>query len=335
MSRSDPFHLEAPTVGLSRRLWVLLLRRGSVGVFLAILLGFALSAPNFLSLGNIANVFSQSAILGVLAFGLTCVIIGGGSNVVAGGLDLSLAANLGLCAALFSRLNNAGLELSISLLLTLGCGLVVGLFNGLAVVVLRLPPLLATLASMNVLAGLELVLTENTVVPTDSPLLDLLSSGSWLGVPALAWVLLAMAGLLTLLIQHTAYGLRLQAVGEYSQAAQAAGIPLAGYVLSSYLLAGLCAAVAALCSAAFFSGSTTGSSDMLLSVVAIAFLGVVFSRRLVASIPGTLLATLLIGFLINGFQLLNISSFWVNGVQGLLILLVVAASSALNRGEGS
>lgn len=74
---------------------------------------------------------------------------------------------------------------------------------------------------------------------------------------------------------------------------------------------------------------------MLLSVVAIAFLGVVFSRRLVASIPGTLLATLLIGFLINGFQLLNVSSFWVNGVQGVLILLVVAASSALNRGEHS
>lgn len=303
-----------------------ILRRGSVGVFLAILAGFAVAAPNFLSLGNLANVFSQSAILGVLAFGLTCVIIGGGSNVVAGGLDLSLAANLGLCAAVFSRLNNAGVELWLTLLLTLACGLAVGLLNGLAVVVLRLPPLLATLASMNVLAGLELVLTENTVVSTDSPLLDLLSGGAWLGVPALAWVLL-----LTLLIQHSAYGLRLHAVGEYPQAAEAAGIRVPGYVLSSYALSGLCAAVAALCSAAFFSGSTTGSGDMLLSVVAIALLGVVFSRRLVASIPGTLLAALLIGFLINGFQLLNLSSFWVNGVQGVLILLVVAASSALSR----
>ena len=117
-----------------------LLRRGSVGVFLAILLGFALAAPGFVSPGNLANVFSQSAILGVLAFGLTCVIIGGGSNVLAGGLDLSLAANLGLCAAVFSRLNNAGLELGLTLLLTLGCGLAVGLFNGLAVVLLRLPP---------------------------------------------------------------------------------------------------------------------------------------------------------------------------------------------------
>lgn len=324
--------LDVATHGFSQRVWVLVLRRGSVGVFLTILLGFAVAAPNFLSVGNLANVFSQSAILGVLAFGLTCVIIGGGSNVVAGGLDLSLAANLGLCAAVFSRLNNAGLELWLSLLLTLGCGLAVGVLNGLAVVLLRLPPLLATLASMNVLAGLELVLTENTVVSTDSPLLDLLSGGTWLAVPALAWVLLVTAGVLTLLIQHSAYGLRLHAVGEYPQAAQAAGIRVPAYVLSSYLLSGLCAAVAALCSAAFFSGSTTGSGDMLLSVVAIAFLGVVFSRRLVASIPGTLLAALLIGFLINGFQLLNVSSFWVNGVQGVLILLVVAASSALNRG---
>ncbi|MGY2288872.1 ABC transporter permease [Pseudomonas sp. SDO528_S397] len=318
--------------GVSRQWGVLLLRRGSVGVFIAILLGFALTAPNFLSAGNLANVFSQSAVLGVLAFGLTCVIIGGGSNVVAGGLDLSLAANLGLCAAVFSRLNNAGVELGLSLLLTLGCGLAVGAVNGLAVVVLRLPPLLATLASMNVLAGLELVLTENTVVPTDSPLLDVLSGGTWLAVPALAWVLLVSAAALTLLVQHSPYGLRLQAVGDYPQAASAAGIRTAAYVFSSYVLAGACAGVAALCSAALFSGSTTGSGDLLLSVVAIAFLGVVFSRRLVASIPGTLLATLLIGFLVNGFQLLNVSSFWVNGVQGVLILLVVAASSALSRG---
>lgn len=91
--------LEVATSGLSQRVWRAVLRRGSMGVFLAILLGFAVAAPNFLSVGNLANVFSQSAILGVLAFGLTCVIIGGGSNVLAGGLDLSLAANLGLCAA--------------------------------------------------------------------------------------------------------------------------------------------------------------------------------------------------------------------------------------------
>jgi ribose transport system permease protein len=66
-------------------------------------------------------------------------------------------------------------------------------------------------------------------------------------------------------------------------------------------------------------------------VVLTALLGVVFSRRLVASIPGTVLSALFIGCLINGFQLLNLSSYWVNGVQGVLILLVVTATTALRR----
>lgn len=317
----------------SRQLGALLLRRGSLLAFVIILGVFAATAPNFLSSTNLTNVFAQSAILGILALGLTCVVIGGGSNVVSGGLDLSLAANLGLCAAVYSSLNNAGLSAPQAIGLTLLCGVAVGALNGFTVVVLRLPPLLATLASMNLIAGLELVLTQNSVLPTDSALLDSLVEGVWLHVPALAWVLLGTALLLGLLIQHSPYGLRLYAVGEYPEAARAAGLSVGGYVFSSYLLAGLCAAVAAFCSAAYFSGSTTGSGDMLLSVVAIAFLGVVFSRRLVANIPGTLLATLLLGFLINGFQLLNIASFWVNGVQGVLILGVVAMSSALRKEE--
>lgn len=321
-------------VGAGPRLSTLLVRRGSLIAFLIILIVFAISAPGFLSTGNIANVLAQSAIPGILAFGLTCVVIGGGPNVLSGGLDLSVAANLGLCAAVFCRLNNAGIGPWLAVFLTLLCGLSVGLLNGLAVLVLRMPALLATLASMNLIAGLELVLTENTVLPTDSPLLDFLSGAVLLGLPVLAWVLLGAATSLALLIQHSVYGLRLHAVGEYPEAARGAGLSVDRYVLSSYLLSGLCAALAAFCSVAFFSGSTTGSSDMLLGVVAITFLGVVFSRRLVANIPGTFAATLLIGFLINGFQLLNISSFWVNGVQGVLILLVVATSSALSKEQG-
>lgn len=212
---------------LARRLGLLLLRRGSLLALLLILAVFAVSAPNFLSPGNIANVFAQSAILGILAFGLTCVVIGGGSNVVSGGLDLSLAANLGLCAAVYSSLNNAGLNAAQAIGLTLLCGLAVGALNGFTVVVLRLPPLLATLASMNLITGLELVLTQNSVLPTDSALLDILATDEWLRVPVLAWVLLGVALLLGLLIQHSPYGLRLYAVGEYPQAARAAGLGVA------------------------------------------------------------------------------------------------------------
>jgi ribose transport system permease protein len=72
---------------------------------------------------------------------------------------------------------------------------------------------------------------------------------------------------------------------------------------------------------------------MLLSVVVSALLGVVFSRRFVPTITGTFLSVLFIGFLINGFQLTNVSSYWVNGVEGVLILFVVAATSLLRRLE--
>ncbi|KIQ04388.1 MULTISPECIES: ABC transporter permease [Pseudomonas] len=324
---------DVSTPALPRRFAVSLLRSGASLAFAAILLGLAISAPNFLSLGNLLNVLTQSAILGILAFGLTVVVIGGGSNVVSGGLDLSLAANLGLCAAVYATLNNAGYGAASAVALTLACGLAIGLLHGALVVGLRLPALLATLASMNLIAGLELVLTENTVLPTESALLDWLSFAEPLGVPALAWVLTVVAAILLVLVQYTPFGLRLYAVGEYPEAATAAGIAVPRYVLGSYLISGLCGSLAAFCSSAWFSGSTTGSADMLLPVVAIAFLGVIFSRRLQPSISGTLLATLLVGCLINGFQLLNISSFWVNGVQGVLILAVVAASSLLRGRE--
>lgn len=320
---SPPERLSIPVLTRRPDLW----RHGALLAFAVIAVLFAWRAPGFLGAGNLANILAQAAIPGILALGLTLVIVGGGGNVLAGGLDLSLAANLGLCAALQATLVNAGYGAPLAIGLTLVCGLLVGALNGLTVTLLGLPPLLATLASLNVVAGLELVLSENTVLPASAPWLDLLGLGSWLGIPAAGWVLLVTALALAVLLQRTPYGLRLAAVGDHPEAARAAGLPVRGLVFSSYLLAGGCAGLAALLSVAWFSGSTPGSGELLLPVVAIAFLGTVFSWRSQPSVGGTLLAALLVGMLGNGFQLFGVSSFLVNGVQGTLILLVVAAAS--------
>ncbi|WP_338544456.1 ABC transporter permease [Pseudomonas benzopyrenica] len=324
-----PEPLAAPALGGWLDLW----RHGALLAFALIAILLAWRAPGFLGVGNLANILAQAAIPGILALGLTLVIVGGGGNVLAGGLDLSLAANLGLCAAVQATLVNAGYGASLAIGLTLACGLVVGAVNGLAVTLLGLPPLLTTLASLNVVAGLELVLSENTVLPASAPWLDLLGMGSLLGIPAAGWVLLATALVLALLLQRTRYGLRLAAVGDHPEAARTAGLPVRTLVFSSYLLAGGCAGLAALLSVAWFSGSTPGSGELLLPVVAIAFLGTVFSWRSQPSVGGTLLAALLVGMLGNGFQLLGVSSFLVSGVQGTLILLVVAAASLRQEGN--
>jgi ribose transport system permease protein len=318
-----------PAIRLDAGSW---LRGGSLIAFAAVILYFAISAPAFLTFGNISNVLGQSAILGVLSFGMTIVMIGGGSNVISGGIDLSLANNMGLCAAVYAVLVQNHLSDFAATSVTLFIGLIVGLFNAIAIVWLGILPLLATLTVMNICAGFELVLTQNTVVPADTPFLATLAGNGSLGISFLPYVLLVVSAILIVVIQCSPFGLRLYAVGGHREAACTAGLEVNRYILISYILSGLCGAVSAILSVALLNGSAGGSGDMLLSMVVASLLGVIFSRRLVPTIHGTLLSVLFIGLLINGFQLINVSSYWVNGVEGALILFVVAATSLIRRG---
>lgn len=318
----------ADSVGhTGQRIAALAVRLGALGAFVLVIAYFIIFAPGFTSPFNIFNVVEQSAILGVLAFGMAVVIIGGGSNITEGGIDLSMAANMGLCAAIYASLLKAGYSdpAAVAAVLLVGAG--VGAVNALAVVGLGILPLLATLAVMNVAGGAELTLTENTVVPASSPLLTFLMAGRFLDISVLAWFLILFAGLMAAAIHYTGMGLRLYAVGGHPEAARAAGLGVRRYVSLTYVFAGVCAAIASVLTVSRLSASTPGSNEMLLSILAAALLGTVFSRRFVPTIGGTLLSVLFIGFLSNGFQLLNVSSYWVNGVQGALILLVVAATS--------
>lgn len=309
------------------------LRFGSLLAFLSILVIFSLIAPYFLSVGNIGNVLGQSAISGVLAIGLTIVLIAGGSNVVTGGIDLSLAANMGLSAAVYATLIQLGFSDLSAAAGALATGLAIGVVNALAIVLAGIVPLLATLAVMNIIAGLELVLTQNTVLPATTDFLTTLSASDAFGIPILAYVLIGFAVIAAAIVQYTPLGLRLYAVGEFPDAARAAGLPLKKLVAGAFVASGLCGGIAGILSVSYLSGSTTGSGEMLLPVVVTALLGSVFSRRLVPTIGGTLISTLFVGFLINGFQLLNLPSTLVSGVQGLLILVVVSATTLLRKRE--
>jgi ribose transport system permease protein len=309
------------------------LRSGAALAFAVVFIGFAVSSPLFFTVANLANVLQQCVVVGIL--GLTFVLIGGGADPLRGGLDLSVAANLGLCAAVYAVAQHDGAAPGTALLLTLVAGAAVGALNAFAVIALRIFPLLATLTTMNLCAGFELVLTQNTSVPASGVLLSFLLDNGALGVPHLSYALLIVAALFTALVHYTPFGLRLRATGAHRDAAQAAGIRTNRYIAASYVLSGIAAALAALASTALLSGSSPGAGENLLATVAAALLGVVFSRRLVPTIPGTLLAILFIGVISNGFQLDNVSSYWVNGVEGALILFVVATTALARRHAGN
>jgi ribose transport system permease protein len=314
-----------------RQVGPVLFRAGSYAVFVGVILLFTLLSPYFLTIGNIGNVLGQSAILLVLATGMTIVIVAGGSNVVTGGIDLSVAANLGLSAAVYATVIQAGFGDGAAIAATLATGSLVGALNAVSVTVIGILPLLATLAVMSIAAGIELVLTQNTAVPVSTDFLSFLSSYDSLGIPVLGYAFIIVAVVFILLVQYTPFGLRLYAAGEFPEAARAAGLPVRRLIAASYVLSGFCGGLGAILSVAYLSGSTTGSGEMLLSIVVTALLGVVFSRRLVPTIGGAVLSALFVGFLINGFQLLNVSSYWVSAVQGALILVVVAGTTLLRR----
>jgi len=307
------------------------LQSGAILAILAVLAVFAASSPLFLSVGNLANVMQQSAVIGTLAFGLTLVLIGGDVNGIAGGIDLSIAANLGLCAAVYATSLANGIASPTAIALTLSAGTAVGVFNAFAVVVLRMLPLLATLTSMNIVAGLELVVTKNSTISANGPTLAALLDNGPFAIPWLSYAFVGVGLMFVWLGHFTRFGLRLHASGSHPAAVRAAGLRAEGYVAASYVLSGLSAGIAALASTALLSGSAPGAGENLLAVIAAALLGVVFSRRLVPTVAGTWLSVFFLGLVANGFQLDNVSSYWISGVEGALILFVVSLTALLRR----
>jgi ribose transport system permease protein len=303
------------------------IRLGAFLGFAAIVVYFAATARGFTSPYNLTNIVEQSAILGLLAYGMTIVFVGTGTDVQKGGIDLSIAANAGLCAAVYAVMMRDGYSNFAAVPAAIATGMGIGFLNGLAVVNLRIMPLLATLAVLNIAEGLELTLTENTVVPANSPLIQGIAFGRFLGISTLSWIFFIASLILIWGIHYTRTGLRLYAVGGHAEAARAAGVQNGYYVYGVYIFGGFLAGVTSILIVSRLSASTPGTGQMLLPVLAAALLGTVFSRRFIPTIGGTLLAALLIGTLANGFQLLGISSYWVSGVQGALILLVVAVTS--------
>ena len=316
-----------------RMLAALFVRLGAFAALGVILLYFAIYARGFTSAFNLQNVVEQSAILTILAYGMTVVFIGTGTDVQKGGVDLSVAANAGLSGAVFVTLLNLGWPEALAIAAAIGTGMAMGLLNGIAVVVFRIMPLLATLAVMNIASGFELTITENNVIGVSSDFLTALQFGRLFGISASVWVLLIFTLLVAYLMHFSPFGIRLYAVGGFPEAARASGLNVGYYSYFSYIFSGFCAGVASILIISRLSASTLGTGLLLLPVLAAALLGTVFSRRFVPTIGGTLIASLFIGFLANGFQLLGISSYWVSGVQGALILLVVALTSFARPAE--
>ncbi|NDL64342.1 galactofuranose ABC transporter, ATP-binding protein YtfT [Acerihabitans arboris] len=252
--------------------------------------------------GSMIDILNRCAPVALLSIGMTLVI-------ATGGIDLSVGAVMAIAGAVTATLTVQGYSLPVIILTTLGVGVLSGLWNGVLVALLKIQPFVATLILMVAGRGVAQLVTEGQIITFNNPALSWIGSGSLLYFPVPVFITLITLVLAWLLTRKTALGLFIEAVGINIRAAKNAGVKTRVIVMSTYILSGLCAAVAGLIVTADIRGADANNAGLWLELDAI--LAVVIGG---ASLMGgrfnlflSILGALIIqgmntGILLSGFQ---------------------------------
>ncbi|KAA8669388.1 galactofuranose ABC transporter, ATP-binding protein YtfT [Pantoea dispersa] len=262
---------------------------------------FAIHIQDGRLFGSPIDILNRAAPVALLAIGMTLVI-------ATGGIDLSVGAVMAIAGATAATLTVAGHSLSFIILATLGTGLLCGLWNGVLVALLKIQPFVATLILMVAGRGIAQLITQGQIVTFNSDSLAWFGSGSLWLLPVPVWITLLVAVAVWLLTRKTALGLFIEAVGINLRAARNAGVTGWLVVMSTYVISGVCAAVAGLIVAADIRGADANNAGLWLELDAI--LAVVIGGaslmggrfNLVLSLVGALIIqSMNTGILLSGF----------------------------------
>lgn len=293
-------------------------RVGPLAGLVALCVGLAIASPHFLTIDNLLNVLRQSAINAILALGQLMVII-------TAGIDLSIGSVMAVCNVVFAMLLHAGWHPVTACATVLVLGSAVGLLNGLLLTRLRLPhPFISTLGTMNVGRGAALLLAGGIPISGLSPGFRAAFGGDAFGLP-MPIVIAAVAYVCGhIFLAKTVWGRDLYAIGGNREAARLSGIPVDRRLNLAYTLSGAAAALAALVLAARMnSGFPLAGTGAELDAIAAVIIGGASFFGGVGGVGGTMIGALIIAFLRNGLNLLDVSAYWQVIVIGAVIVAAV------------
>src|SRR5881396_3225561 len=274
--------------------------------------------PRFLSAGNLAGVARQTAVITVIAMGMTVVM-------VSGGIDLSVGSVMALSGVMGALAMVSGAPVIIGVATAIAAGTVCGLLTGAAIALLRIPPFIVTLGAMGIYRGVALLVTDGKAVVGVPSSFGYLAEGNLLGfvpVPLLIVVLVAVA--IHFLLVNTRPGRYCYAIGSNIEAARYAGIRVSRYQVLFYALLGALTGLAgSIESARLVTGQPTAGEGYELRVIAAVVIGGGSLAGGQGTVIGTIIGALIMGVLANGANLLGISSFAQQVVIGAVIVLAV------------
>jgi simple sugar transport system permease protein len=297
----------------------------AVGVVLLVLVVFfSFTADRFMSLPNVLNMLRQIAPTLIVAVTMTFVI-------TTSGIDLSVGSMVALSGSLLAIMIHAGWNPTVALLLVLLLGVVVGAVNGWFSSYQGLPPFIVTLATLSVVRGSALLFTGGYSTPISSDAwVTVLGQGRVAGVPvpAIIAVLVAIAG--GLVFTQTPYGRYVVGLGSNAESLRRTGVNTRFVGLMVYIMSGLAASTAGvLVAARLASGSSNAGVGFELEVITAVVLGGTSLLGGRGSVVGTAIGALVLGVIANGLVLLHVSPFYIQIVQGAILLIAIFLNTRL------
>ncbi len=293
-------------------------RYGILIAFMMLIIVMSVLSPAFLKFTNVMNILRQTSINGIVAVGMTFVII-------LAGIDLSVGSVLALAAVVAASFAHPGeYPVFVPILAGLFTGSLCGFINGLIIAKRRIAPFIVTLGMMTIARGAALVYTNGR------PVIELSDSYNKIGgkyvlsipIPVIIFIIVVFIG--SFLLSKTVFGRHVYATGGNKTAAELSGIITSRVIILGYSIAGFLAGLAGIVlSSRVMSGSPSTGQGYELDAIAAVVIGGTRLTGGVGTIFGTIIGALIIGVMNNGLDLLNVSSYLQQIVKGLIILLAV------------
>ncbi|ENM5743980.1 ribose ABC transporter permease [Vibrio metoecus] len=288
-------------------------------LFLVVVVSFL--NPNFFTVDNILNILRQTSVNAIIAVGMTLVIL-------TAGIDLSVGSVLALCGAFAATLVAMEVPVLVAVPTALLAGAALGAISGIIIAKGKVQAFIATLVTMTLLRGVTMVYTDGR--PISTGFTDTADTFAWfgtgyaLGIPVPVWLMVVVFAGAWYLLNHTRFGRYVYAVGGNESATRLSGINVDRVKIGVYAICGLLAALAGIIvTSRLSSAQPTAGMGYELDAIAAVVLGGTSLMGGKGRIMGTLIGALIIGFLNNALNLLDVSSYYQMIAKAVVILLAV------------
>ncbi len=317
--------------------FIMTLLKGRTFIILAVMfIFFSFVAPNFLSVNTLLLIAKHVALYGILGIGMTYVII-------TGGIDLSVGAVVGLAGMIAGGLINEGLTLKLFgvtlyfsvpliVLITIICGAIIGLINGIIITRFNVPPFIATLGMMYVARGLAMLRSNGATFSNITGKEVLGNTGfevfgrNLFCIPVGAIILLVIAVIAALILKKTPFGWHVLSIGGNEKAAKLSGVKVNKVKILVYMFSSICAAIVGIITASQLVAAHPASGQTWeMNAIAAAVLGGTSMAGGVGTIGGTIVGAFVIGVINDGMVMCGVSEFWQMVIKGFVIVFAVIA----------